>query len=54
MILVADATDDRGQPCSLSFEVAIPPTAEDVRRLVAIQPFLTDATWTGRPGGGKR
>lgn len=37
-----------------AFAVEDPPTAEDVRRLAALQPMLPNAVWTGRKGGDAR
>lgn len=37
-----------------AFAVEDRPTAEDMRRLAALQPMLADAVWTGRKGGEAR
>lgn len=52
MVLIAKTTTG----CTLAFKVDVPPSAEDLRRLAAIQsePGLAGATWTGKGGGEVR
>lgn len=42
--------------CTLAFKVDVPPSAEDLRRLTAIQsePGMDGCEWTARDGGEVR